>query len=84
VAISKSSGLIKEKNEKGKEAMKVIELNEIAFMEPVLSIDVSISSGKIAFGMVKDCKTKDFEDGNGALAWVRFEENVTLFLPRHW
>jgi hypothetical protein len=33
-----------------------------------LSIDVSSSSGKITFGVVKRCKTKDYEDGYAVLA----------------
>jgi hypothetical protein len=49
--------------------MRAIELNEIAFTELVFSIDVNSISGKIAFGITKSCKTKDFENGNAALAW---------------
>jgi hypothetical protein len=35
----------------------------MAFTELVLSIDVS-SSGRIAFGIFKSCKAKDYEDGH--------------------
>jgi hypothetical protein len=48
--------------------MWIIDLNMIAFTELILSIDVIVSNGKIAFGIVKSCKTKEFEDGNSALA----------------
>jgi hypothetical protein len=48
--------------------LRVIDLNEMAFTELVLSIDVSSSSGKIAFGIVKSCKTKDYEDDHAGLA----------------
>jgi hypothetical protein len=61
VAISKSSDVIEEKNEEGKDMMKAVERNEIEFAELILSIDVSSSSRKVAFGIMKSCKTKDFE-----------------------
>jgi len=32
-----------------------------AFTDLILSIDVSSSSGKIAFGILKNCKAKDYE-----------------------
>jgi hypothetical protein len=44
--------------------VKNANLNELAFTELILSIDVSNSNGKIAFGIFKRCKTKDYEDGN--------------------
>jgi hypothetical protein len=71
VSIPKILDVIEEKNEEGKEMMRAVELNEIAFTELVLSIDMSSSSAKIASGIVKNCKTKDFEDGNVALAWEK-------------
>jgi hypothetical protein len=36
--------------------LKIIDLNKIAFMDLVLLIDVSSSSGNITFGIVKNCK----------------------------
>jgi gag-polypeptide of LTR copia-type len=44
-------------------------LNEIAFTELILSIDVKTSSGKTTFNLVKGCKTKDHPDGNAVSAW---------------
>jgi gag-polypeptide of LTR copia-type len=35
---------------------------------------VSNSNGKIAFGIVKSWKSKDFEVGNGALAWEKLKK----------
>jgi hypothetical protein len=49
--------------------MRIIDLNDMTFTELVLSIDVSSSGGKIAFGIVKSCKTKDYEDCHAGLAW---------------
>jgi gag-polypeptide of LTR copia-type/Zinc knuckle len=53
---------------------EIADLNEIAFTELILSIDVSNSNGKIAFGIVKSCKSKEFEDGNAALAWEKLKK----------
>jgi hypothetical protein len=49
--------------------LKIIDLNELAFTELVLSIDVSSSAGKITFSTVKSCKNKEYEVGNAVLAW---------------
>jgi hypothetical protein len=74
VLIPKSSEVFDEKTDEGKRMLRIIDLNEIAFTEPVLSIDVSISSGKIAFRIVKSCKTKDYEDGHAGLAWEKLKK----------
>jgi hypothetical protein len=67
ILIPKSSEVFDEKTDEGKKKLRIIDLNEMAFTELVLSIDVSSSSGKIAFGIVKSCKTKDYEDGHDGL-----------------
>jgi hypothetical protein len=69
VLIPKSSELFDENTDEGKRMLRIIDLNEMAFTELVLLIDVSSSSGKIAFGIVKSCKTKDYEDGHAGLPW---------------
>jgi gag-polypeptide of LTR copia-type len=56
-------------SEIGNEKSRIIKLNEIAFTELILSIDVKTSSSKTAFNLVKGCKTKDYPDGNAASAW---------------
>jgi hypothetical protein len=66
--------VIDDKTEEGKKLLRIADLNEIAFMELILSIDVSNSNGKIAFGIVKSCKSKEFEDGNAALAWEKLKK----------
>jgi hypothetical protein len=68
VEIPTSLDVIDEKTEEGKKLLRIADLNEIAFTELILLIDVSNSNGKIAFGIVKSCKSKEFEDGNAALA----------------
>jgi hypothetical protein len=72
--IPKSLDVIDEKTEEGKKLLRIADLNEIAFMELILLIDVSNSNGKIAFGMVKSCKSKEFEDGNAAIAWEKLKK----------
>ena len=57
----------------GKKMSKIIELNEIAYTELILSIDVKSSNGKIAFNLIKGCKSKDYPDGNAASAWERLK-----------
>jgi hypothetical protein len=39
----------------------------------ILSIDVKFSSGKVAFSIIKGCKTKDYPDGNGAMDLERLK-----------
>jgi hypothetical protein len=67
VEIPTSLDIIDEKTEEGKRLLRIMDLNEIAFMALILSIDVSNSNGKIAFGIVKSCKTKELDDGHAAL-----------------
>jgi hypothetical protein len=40
----------------GKKMSRIIKLNEVAYNEIILLIDVKESSGKIAFNLVKGCK----------------------------
>ena len=54
--------------------MKNSDLNELAFTELLLSIDVSSSSGKISFGIFESCKTKDYEDGNASMTWEKLKK----------
>ena len=74
VEIPSSFEVADENTEEGKKLLRIRELNEIAYTELILSIDVSNSQGKIAFGIVKSCKTKEFEDGNAALAWEKLRK----------
>jgi hypothetical protein len=73
LSIPKVDGVFDEISEEGKKTMKVIELNEISYTELILSIDVKPSNGKIAFNIVKVCKTKDYPDGNAASAWKKLK-----------
>jgi hypothetical protein len=66
--IPKTSEEVEEKTEEGRRLMKNADLNKLAFTESILSIDVINSSGKIAFGILKSCMLKDYEDRNASLA----------------
>jgi gag-polypeptide of LTR copia-type len=72
--IPKSLNFVDEKMEEGKWQLKIIDLNELAFTKLVLSIDVSRSAGKIAFSIVKSCKTKECEYGNAGIAWEKLKK----------
>jgi hypothetical protein len=74
VLITKSSEVFDEKTNEGKRMLRIIDLNEMAFTKLVLSIDLSSSSGKLAFGNVKSCKTKDYEDGHAGLSWEKLKK----------
>ena len=54
--------------------LRIREHNKNAYTKLILPIDVSNSQGKIAFGIVKSCKSKEFEDGNAALAWDKLKK----------
>jgi hypothetical protein len=48
-----------EATESGKKKSIAIEMNEIAYTEIILLIDVKTSSEKVAFNLIKGCKSKD-------------------------
>jgi hypothetical protein len=60
---------IDETSDIGKKKSIIIKLNEIAYTELILSIDLKTSSGKVAFNITRGCKTKDYPDGNCLIAW---------------
>jgi hypothetical protein len=62
--------------------LKIVEWNEIAYTELILSIDVKAINGKIAFNIVKGYKTKDYPDGNAARAWEKLKNKYEpVFAP---
>jgi hypothetical protein len=74
VDIPTTLNVIDEKTEEGKRLLQIADLNEITSMDLILFIDVSNSNGKIAFGIVKSCESKELEDGNAALAWRKLKK----------
>jgi hypothetical protein len=73
LSIPKSYEKSDEVSDIGKKMARTIKLNEIAFTEIILSIDVKASHGEIAFKIVKGCKSKNFFDGNAVIAWEKFK-----------
>jgi hypothetical protein len=53
ILILESSEVLDEKTDQYKMILRIFDLNEMAFTELVLSIDVSSSCGKITFRIVK-------------------------------
>jgi hypothetical protein len=50
--------------------MNICKLNEFAYSDLILSIiDTDKSGGKVAFNIVKRSKTREYLDGNAAVAW---------------
>jgi hypothetical protein len=68
VNIPKSGEEINEKTEEVKALMKNAGLNEMAYMELILLIDVRNSNGKVVFSIIKGCKSREYNGGNSALA----------------
>ena len=54
-----------------KKTVKVGLLNELAYEDIILSISHTSKSGKVAFNLVKNCKSDDYPEGNCRLAWDR-------------
>jgi hypothetical protein len=61
--------------------VKLWQLNELAFEEILLCINVQTKQGKIAFNLVDNCTTADQPKGNCkiAIAWERF---VHKYVPK--
>jgi hypothetical protein len=38
----------------------------------------------MAFGIVKNCKTKDYEDSHAEMDWKKIKRNMTQYLLLHW
>ena len=68
VTIPKTNEEINEKTDEGKIMMKIFDLNELAYTELISSIDVSTSSGKVAFNMVRCCKNKEYTESNAVMS----------------
>jgi hypothetical protein len=73
LSIPKVDEEIDETSDIGKKKSIIIELNEIACTELILSIDVKANSAKVAFNIIREFKTKDYPDGNGAIVLERFK-----------
>jgi hypothetical protein len=77
--ISATDEVIDEGSEARKKNSITIELNEIACNELILFKDVKTSSGKVAFYHIKGCNSKDYSDGNAAIAWEMLNNKYEPF-----
>jgi len=67
-AVPKDSDTIDENTAASKESKKAKEMNELAYEELILSINTMNGQGKVAFQLVKTCKTADYVSGDSELA----------------
>jgi hypothetical protein len=83
VNIPKSDEEINERTEEGKVLMENADLNEMAYTELILLIDIRSSSGKDVFSIIKECKSREYTDGISELSWDKLKKNLILFLNLH-
>ena len=57
--------------EEDQETVRLGALNELAFEDLILCIQADTKAGRVAFNLVKNCKTDDHPEGNFCLAWTR-------------
>ena len=62
-----------------KETVKLGDSNALGYEDLILSINGSTKAGKVAFNLVKNCKTDEFPEGNYKLAWDRL---VNKYSPK--
>jgi hypothetical protein len=78
LSIPKVDEEIDETSDIGKKKSIIIEFNEIAYTKLILLIDVKTSSNKVAFNIIRRCKTKDYLDDNGEIGWERLKNKCKL------
>ncbi len=69
IKIPKTTEVIDEKTEEGKKKIKIMELNEIGYVDLILSMNTDTLAGQVAFDIVKKTRVPDYEDGNIQVAW---------------
>ena len=57
------------KTDREKKVTELGELNELGYEDLILSINGESDAGKVAFNLVKNCKTTEFPEGNCKQAW---------------
>jgi len=62
-----------------KKLLKLDKLNKQGFMDLVLSMNTTTARGKVAFRIVRNCKTSQYLDGNVKTAWDRLTQK---YAPR--
>jgi hypothetical protein len=77
--LAKSNATIDTSNDIGKAQKKLVELNDMAYSELILLMDIKQAGGKVAFSIVKGSKSTEYEDGNGSVDWTRLSNK---YLPK--
>jgi hypothetical protein len=77
VDIPKTSDVLNAEEAGDKKKLRIKDLNELAFEELILSVEGDTKYGRVAFQLIKNCKSKDYEDGNAAQAWKRLSEKFS-------
>ncbi len=67
--IPKSTESLDPNNPAEMKLIEIQELNESGYTDLILSMDTETSSGKVAFNIVRNSKSKDYEDGNIEVAF---------------
>jgi hypothetical protein len=71
LSIPKADEEIDENSVTCKKMKNAIKVNKIPYTELLLSIDVKTGFGKVAFNIVRGCKSKEYPDGNATAAWEK-------------
>ena len=71
IKVPEDSKVINSTTDEGKEELKARKANDDAYEDLILSIEGDTKEGRVAFGIVKGCKTKELTDGDAYLAWTR-------------
>ena len=64
IKIPKSTEEIDGDTEEGKKKIKIRDLNEIGYVDLILSMNTDTLAGQVAFDIVKKSRVPDYEDGN--------------------
>jgi hypothetical protein len=56
-----------------KKMKNAIKVNKIAYTALLLSIDIKTRIGKVAFNIVRGCKSKEYPESNATTAWVQLK-----------
>jgi hypothetical protein len=64
----------------GNKKSMIIKLNEIAYTELFLLIDVKISSSELLLTLLEDARPKDYPEDNGNIAYLGETQEQNLFL----
>ena len=59
------------KSEEDKKILELAKLNKKCYRDLMLSMNSDSSRGRVAFRLVKNCKSSEYPEGNSRLAWRR-------------